>query len=348
MNSMMEMIKTLQQAIDRQAQQAMPAAYDTQAIVRRIEGRTAWVHIDGGVDETPVERTIACSQGDTVQVRVSGGRAWIQGNATNPPTDDTRAIIADATANNAKVAADSAVQSATEAADAAAQAKATANSVHDIAVQAREDAADAAEAAGDAQESANSAAGSATLALNQLGIIENVVGVLDLLSNNGDYQLTTDTTVVPDKWYFIRTGTSPYVYQVVSNPTGDPSAQGWYELTGINQAVQNYVSSHLALDNNGLWLQTDGSTGKLFLSPSGGVAIYNGNDIVAQYGATTTIGNPNGFNVKVDGTEVGFYQGTNKIAYMNGSQLYVTNSLSFGHFIFYERENHHFTLKRIN
>ena len=71
-----------------------PKAYDTQATVTRIEGSTAWVHIAGGVDETPVKRTISCQAGDNVQVRVSGGRAWITGNATAPPTDDRQANIA--------------------------------------------------------------------------------------------------------------------------------------------------------------------------------------------------------------------------------------------------------------
>lgn len=68
-----------------------PTSYDTTATVRRVEGNTAWVHIPGGVDETPVRMTIAAKQGDTVQVRVSGGSAFMVGNSTAPPTDDTTA-----------------------------------------------------------------------------------------------------------------------------------------------------------------------------------------------------------------------------------------------------------------
>lgn len=67
------------------------SAYDTQATIRRIEGNTAWVHIPGGVDETPVQLTINAKEGDQVQVRVSGGRAFLVGNATAPPTDDSYA-----------------------------------------------------------------------------------------------------------------------------------------------------------------------------------------------------------------------------------------------------------------
>lgn len=202
-----------------------------------------------------------------------------------------------------------------------------------------------------AKANAASAVISASTALNQLDVVQNVVGVLDLLSKNGSYQLTSDTDVNPDKWYFIRTGTSPdYAYQVVSNPSGDPSAQGYYELTDIDQAVRNYVSSHLVLDSGGLWLQTDGSNAKLRLANNGIVLYGTDGAPIAKYGEDAIIGNENGFYIKLDSTnnEIGFYQGSNKIAYLNGAALYVQNSLSFGHFIFYERDNGHFTLKRIS
>ena len=65
------------------------APYDTKGTVKRVEGKTAWVRLSGGIDETPVEKTINCVAGDIVQVRVGGGRAWITGNLSKPPTDDT-------------------------------------------------------------------------------------------------------------------------------------------------------------------------------------------------------------------------------------------------------------------
>lgn len=76
-------------------------AYDVSAVVMRIEDDTAWVHIDGGVDETPVKLTVAAHEGDTVQVRVGGGTAWLTGNGTRPPTDDATAVAAQATADEA-------------------------------------------------------------------------------------------------------------------------------------------------------------------------------------------------------------------------------------------------------
>lgn len=65
--------------------------YDTVAKVLRVDERTAYVHIDGGADETPAQMAINCKAGDSVKIRVSGGRAWLTGNLTSPPTDDTAA-----------------------------------------------------------------------------------------------------------------------------------------------------------------------------------------------------------------------------------------------------------------
>ena len=105
------------------------SAYDTTATVQRIEGGTAWVHIPGGVDETPVQMTIDTSPGDTVQLRVSGGKAWIVGNASAPPTDDRTAIYARETASNAHAAATTAQETAEEAETTAESAQTTANAI---------------------------------------------------------------------------------------------------------------------------------------------------------------------------------------------------------------------------
>ena len=82
--------KTLKQLVEsiKASSQPKTSAYDTSATVTRIENGVAWVHIPGGVRETPVKLTIAAKAGDNVQVRVSGGRAFMVGNATAPPTDD--------------------------------------------------------------------------------------------------------------------------------------------------------------------------------------------------------------------------------------------------------------------
>lgn len=82
--------------------QSKTKAYDTVAEVLRVDEKTAYVHIDGGADETPAQMTINCKEGDSVKIRVSGGRAWLTGNLTSPPTDDTVANKASKTVAKVK------------------------------------------------------------------------------------------------------------------------------------------------------------------------------------------------------------------------------------------------------
>ena len=87
-------MKTAKQLIDliEKSKEQGTKPFDTQAEVVRVDGDTLWCHFLGGIDETPVEKTISASVGDTVQVRVSGGRAWVTGNQSAPPTDDKEVI----------------------------------------------------------------------------------------------------------------------------------------------------------------------------------------------------------------------------------------------------------------
>ena len=59
-------------------------------IVSRVDGGTAYVQIAGAdIMDTPVAMTVDCKPGDRVRVRVNSGKAWITGNDTAPPTNDT-------------------------------------------------------------------------------------------------------------------------------------------------------------------------------------------------------------------------------------------------------------------
>ena len=200
----------------------------------------------------------------------------------------------------------------------------------DYADQAKTSADTAESYATNAMTSATNAMTSASNALDQLSVVENVIGVLDLLSKHGTYAFTQDPTVQAGKWYFTRSGAGttadPYVYSVADISVGtDPT--GYYELTDIDQAVTNYVSSHLALTNDGLSLQQDGSDYRLVISTNGLKIIGANGATVAEYGQQTTIGDTSGFHVKIDGTELGFYQGDRKVAYISNNQLYITQSV---------------------
>ena len=199
------------------------------------------------------------------------------------------AAEAKASATSAAGAAASAQASATQAIADAAAAKASADSAQDSADQALLDASAAQQAADNAQQDANTANKAANGALTQLSVVEDVVGVLNWIATHGTYAVTADTEVVPGKYYFTRSGSSPnYTYNVVVNPTGNPHSKGYYELTGTDEAVANYVSSHLALTNAGLWVVNDNNSYKILLA-SDGMKVYDaqGNP-VATFGESIT------------------------------------------------------------
>ena len=63
---------------------------DYTAKVTRVDGQTAYVQISGSdIADTPVAMSIGCKKGDMVRVRIADGRAWITGNDTAPPTDNS-------------------------------------------------------------------------------------------------------------------------------------------------------------------------------------------------------------------------------------------------------------------
>lgn len=247
---------------------------------------------------------------DGLQI-VSTAAAQAQSDAN---TAHTAAISAQADAGDALIAAGNAVTQAGNAANAAAAAQGSA---------------DAAQASADAAALQSSTANAyANSALDQLGIVQSVVGVLDLLSTNATYQLTADTEIVPGKWYFTRSGTSPdYVYTVVTNP--DVADIGtYYELVDIDAAVKDYVTSRLSVTSDGLWIQDPSMATKILLSAADGVVLYGPNgSIIGKYGATAQIGDAAGFHIEMDGTELGFYQATRKVAYISNNQLYITQSV---------------------
>lgn len=224
------------------------------------------------------------------------------------------ATSAQADAGDALIAAQNAVTSAGNALTAAQNAEASASSARD--------------SADEAKIQAGTANVYASSALDQLSIVQNVVGVLDLLSTNADYQLTSDTEVVAGKWYFTRSGTSPdYVYTVVANPVA-ADIGSYYEIVSIDEAVQNYVTSRLSVTADGLWIQEPSMQSKILLSADDGVVLY-GTDgtVVGKYGSTAQIGDAAGFHIEMDGTELGFYQAQKKVAYISNNQLYITQSV---------------------
>ena len=113
------------------------APLDIMGKVTRVEDGGAWVRFAGSeIGDTPVRMNMDCKEGDDVQVRSSGGKAWIVGNQSAPPTDDTtatyareRASIAQGTAVEARGTAIDAQGTADDAKGTAIDAKETADSI---------------------------------------------------------------------------------------------------------------------------------------------------------------------------------------------------------------------------
>lgn len=322
------------------------SAYDTTAQVLRVEGGTAWVHIPGGVDETPVALSINAIEGDTVRIRVSGGQAWIMGNDSAPPTDDRTANTARAEAETAQTTADAALRDAKRAAEAADSAEMSATSARESAISAQT-------AATQAEEQAESATTAASTALAQLSTVEDVVGTLAWISEHGTYKATTDTekaagkyyfarseqyaltedtAIDPEKTYYTRSGSGteqdPYVYTEVVNPDvqdigtyyelsysyspvavpdgADPAALGLYELDSIDEAVSNYVAAHLALTDEGLYVSSSSNGWRVLIASDGVYIINTAGTIVAQYKDTVRIGETGKHHIELSSTQMKF------------------------------------------
>lgn len=312
------------------------SGYDTEATVIRIEGQTAWVHIPGGIDETPVAMTINSKRGDKVRVRVSGGAAWLIGNDSAPPTDDRKAIEAAAKADDAQKVADSA----------------------------KEGAEAAWEYAGIAKTAATTANEAANNALTQLSVVEDVAGTLAWIQEHGSYVQSTDTAVVPGTIYFILQD-GDYVPIANPDPSANPAAAGWYVLD-ITDSQSQYIMAHLAVTSAGLWvlptsqyaevaltdenddqivnedddnisvwaIDPQNADGYKVLLSGSGMTVYNGSGAaVAVYSNTITIGEATGNNVYIDSDSVDVRDGSQVLAtFGTETAIYSTNGTELAHF----------------
>ena len=254
------------------------------------------------------------------------GRATTAAN--NAVAEAGRAhTAAEQAASDASSAASSALAAATSAQNAANDASNAATSAataNDAAVSAQTSADNALSAAESATTSANSA-------LIQLSTVESVVGTLEWISKHGKYERTDNTSVLDGKLYFAKVGDS-YVVQTLAEDAA-PQALGLYELTSVDEAVTNYIASHLALDGEGLSIVKDDRSGRALFS-TGGVTIFNASgDPVAFYGEKTVLGNKDGVHIEIDPTipQLGFYTGnsstTDPVAYISNDQLWIPRAV---------------------
>lgn len=171
-----------------------------------------------------------------------------------------------------------------------------------IAQDAKDAADDAETAANEAKASAYNANEYAARALGHLGTVESVAETLAWITEHGTMTLTQDIEPDPTHVYFVLDANGDYhvgnsYYSIVIEPDADDMAS-YYELT-IDESLQNYVGTHLVLDEEGLWVLPSSSghrvlistgTGSLYTTPGTYIIDPNG-AIVARMGEFTTIGN---------------------------------------------------------
>ena len=126
------------------------------------------------------------------------------------------------------------------------------------------------------------------------------------------------------------TGFDYGLYQLL--PDDIPSSMGLYELTGVDEAVSNYISAHLALDDNGLWLQMDNTKARLQITATGMTLWNDYGRPIAQYGTDVILGDELTTHIKLDKDE------NTRVAYISGNKLFiseseVTNNLRIGEFM---------------
>lgn len=226
-------------------------------------GSTYQVLMDGATEATPCTPEVKAITGDRVTVEVRNHMATVRGNITHPTTDDAQAdealtqagIAADAAeqaqtaAGNAATAASNAQTAADNAATAAGNAATAAGNAQTAAGNAQQSADDAQESADNALAQASHATGYANDALVQLSVVQSVLDTLSWVTEHGTYTITADRKVDETKAYFAYVDG---VYELVQNPV-EEDLRTYYELS-VDEAVSNYVASHLALTDEGLWV----------------------------------------------------------------------------------------------
>lgn len=242
---------------------------DINGVVKTIYPLSIHHHIDGGLS-TDIDAEMSSSgQSGSLTEAVNSLGANVE-TATNLAADaqhsadlaqdaaDAAQESADAaqeSADNAATAAQNAWDHADDAATAAQTAWNHADDAHTAATAAQTAASNAEDAAENAVQQAATATTYANASLDQLGVIQDVIGVLTWAAEHGSFTLTEDVTIQDGKVYFTfdsQTGD----YTPVTTPDASHLNE-YYELT-VNEAMEDYIMSHLAVTGRGLWVLPNG------------------------------------------------------------------------------------------
>lgn len=315
MNAVEEFVNTI-----KEPQEDTNTTYG--ATVARVDQEgTVWIYLSGSQKETPtVSSSAEIKKGDYVTVQWRNNKLYIAGNYSNPSAGVSRVGKVEQAAQSARVAADAAVNEAQRAYEAANNAEAEAERAKDAADDAQESADDAQESANDAQRSADNANEYAARALGNLSTVQNVTETLNWITAHGTMTLTTDTAIDPTHVYFVRDNSGDYQvgsyrYSVVTEPSVSDLST-YYELS-IDESLNNYVGTHLAITSEGLWLLPEATGSHKVLIATGSGTTYttagtyiidSSNNVLAFFGASgAQIGKSGAAHSVIDSNGQRFY-----------------------------------------
>lgn len=287
------------------------------AIVSKIDKEgTVWVRVAGSDKDTPTALVGAeVKKGDAVNVEWRNNKLYIASNYSNPAAGVGRVGAVEQAAQLAHEAANNAVTDAGRAKDAADSASASAD-------QAQKD-------ADSAKESAENAGEYAARAFGNLSTVQSVTETLNWITAHGTMILTTDIALDPTHVYFVQDNNGDYEvgnyhYSVVTEPK-ETDLSSYYVLT-IDESLNNYVATHLALTDEGLWVLNDENGWRLLVAGDG-VSIIDGQGrVVAQYKSTIMLGTNDGNQLNLMPDAIVFAIAGQTIAYIAQDKLMTTNA----------------------
>ena len=181
---------------------------------------------------------------------------------------------------------------------------------------------------------------------------------------------TADDHVDSSKTYYRREGTDEesYEYWVVQNPVDadiatyfeetytyeividpqDSEIASYYELA-MDESVQNYLSTHLALTDEGLSVFAGGSFYKMLIATDAIHVIDSTGVVIASYGRSSTVGPLSDFHLSTTGSSMEFWQGDTLVSYINNNQMkipsvVVDERMEVGDWAWIHRANGHLSL----
>lgn len=220
---------------------------------------------------------------------------------------------AEADATRAAVAAESSEASARVSAASAASSASSAALSKEAADRAIVEAEKATAAAGEAYRKAEEAGDEAIRAnsyavgaLNGLSAVQDVMGVIEWARDNGEFVAATGD-FDPTATYFAIDPEGNYTdgtnrYSVVAEPDADSFAAGDYYVLDVSEAMADFVNSHLAVADEGLYVSQQLSRNEdgtidfcgnsyVLITPTGFEVYDSFGRLVTKYGAEMVMGN---------------------------------------------------------